>query len=80
MAKTTTKKFSSLMSKALLERLKRQADQNGQSVRFLLEAAVRHYLEVVVPSAGSVHSDALRHLRASAARNDELLKRLAKAL
>lgn len=79
MARPATKKFSSLMSKPLLEKLKRQADANGQSVRFLLEAAVRHYLEVVVPSTHGVHADALKHLRASAARNEGLLRRLAKA-
>ena len=79
MAKAATKKFSSLMSKTLLGQLKRQAQQNGQSVRFLMEAAVRHYLEVVLPSAQGVHSDALLHLRASAKRNAGLLKRLARA-
>lgn len=79
MAKATTKKFSSLMNKSLLEQMKRQADRNGQSVRFVLESAVRHYLEVVVLSARGVHADATKHLRASMLRNDGLLKRLAKA-
>ena len=79
MPKTATKKFSSLMSKPLLDRLKKQADQNGQSVRFVLERAVEHYLEVVVLSSRGIHTDAVRHLRSSAARNEGLLKRLAKA-
>lgn len=73
------KKFSSLMNAALLEQVKKQAAQNGQTVRFLLEAAIRHYVEVVLPSAQGVHSDALRHLRASARRNAGLLRRLAQA-
>jgi hypothetical protein len=73
------KKFSSLMNAALLEQVKKQAAQNGQTVRFLLEAAIRHYVEVVVPSSQGVHSDALHHLRASAKRNAGLMRLLAKA-
>ncbi len=73
------KKFSSLMNAALLERTKKQAVQNGQTMRFILEAALRHYIEVVVPSTQGVHSDSLHHLRASAKRNAGLLRRLAQA-
>ncbi|MGH9794624.1 MAG: hypothetical protein ACRD5G_07625 [Candidatus Acidiferrales bacterium] len=79
MAKTATKKFSSLMSKALLERLKRQAEQNGQSVRFVMEAAIRHYLEVVVPSTQGAHSDIVQRGRQAIEKHDRLLHLLAKA-
>ncbi len=77
--KSEVRKFSSLMSVHLFAALQKQAAQNGQSVRFVLESAIRHYLEVVTPSGETVNPRAQRLLRASATRNDELLKRLAKA-
>ena len=77
--KPRVRKFSSLMSKPLLEKLRKQADQNGQSVRFVIEKAVEHYLEVVVPSSQTVRPEVLAHLKASISQNEGLLKRLAKA-
>ncbi len=79
MSRAATKKFSSLMSKALLEQLKRQAEQNGQSVRFLMEAAVRHYLEVVVPSTQKVRPEIIALGEESIRENMDLMKRLARA-
>lgn len=77
--RTDVRKFSSLMSATLLNAMKLQAERNGQSLRFVLESAVKHYLEVVTPSGEAVNARALQLLRASITRNDDLLKRLAKA-
>ena len=79
MPKTTAKKFSSLMSDRLLKQLRREADKSGHSMRFVLERAVQHYLEVVVPSSETIRPEVVAHLKASIARNDGLLRRLAKA-
>ena len=54
MTKTVVRKFSSLMKKPLLDQLKKEASLNGQSVRYLLEQAVEHYLKVVLPSVRPV--------------------------
>jgi len=79
MRKTTTQKFSSLMKKPLLDQLRKEADRNGQSVRYLLEQAVEHYLKVVLPTARPVRPEVLKHIEASFAENKELIKRLAKS-
>jgi hypothetical protein len=73
------KKFSSLMNAALLDEVRKQAAQNGQTVRFLLEAAVRHYVEVVVPSSQGVHPDIVQRGRRAIERHDRALHLLAKA-
>lgn len=73
------KKFSSLMNAALLEQVKKQAAQNGQTVRFLLEAAIRHYVEVVVPSSQGAHPDIVHRARRAIEKHDRALHLLAKA-
>lgn len=75
----TEEKFSSVMSKPLLTKLRKEAEENGQSIRFLLERAVEHYLDVVLPSARRVRPEIMRHADATIRQYDELLKRLAKA-
>lgn len=78
MRKQATQKFSSLMNQALLEKLRREAEVNGQSVRFLLENAVRYYLEVVLPYARGVRPEILKHIQDSFVENQDLIRRLAK--
>lgn len=73
------KKFSSLMNAALLERMKKQAAQNGQTMRFILEAALRHYIEVVVPSSQGAHPDIVQRGRRAMEKHDRALHLLAKA-
>jgi len=73
------KKFSSLMDDQLFRRLKVEAERNGHSVRYVLERAVQHYLDIVAPSAETVRPEVVSHLKASIAKNDGLLRRLAKA-
>jgi len=78
MSKPAVRKFSSLMKKPLLDRLKAEANRNGQTVRHLLEQAVEHYLKVVLPSVRPVRPEVLRHIEASFEEHKELIKRLAK--
>jgi hypothetical protein len=80
MGKTAkAKKFSSLMNPTLLGRLKRQAKKNGQPVRHVLEHAVEHYLDTVVPSAQQVRPEIIAFGEESIRDNRDLMKRLAKA-
>jgi sigma54-dependent transcription regulator len=67
------------MNEALLKAVQQRAAANGQSVRFILEAAVRHYLEFVTPSATTLRPQIVALADESIRRNDKLLKRLAKA-
>ncbi len=79
MTKTVVRKFSSLMKKPLLDQLKKEASLHGQSVRYLLEQAVEHYLKVVLPSVRPVRPEVLKHIEASFEEHKELIKRLAKS-
>ena len=77
--KPRVRKFSSLMSAPLLEAVQQQAYQHGQSIRHILESAVRHYLEVVVPSSQSVRPEMIQRARKAIQKHDKLLHLLAKA-
>lgn len=77
--KPKVKKFSSLMNAALLEQVRKLAAQNGQTVRFLLEAAIRHYVEVVLPSSQGAHPDIVRRGRRAIEKHHRALHLLAKA-
>lgn len=77
--KNDARKFSSLMNASLLNALQKQAAQNGQSIRFVLESAVKHYLEVVLPSGQAIHRDVVQRARKAIQKHDKLLHLLAKA-
>ncbi|MFQ5817353.1 MAG: hypothetical protein ACE5H2_05265 [Terriglobia bacterium] len=62
----------------LYDRLSQVAKANGQSRRFLLEQAVRHYLDVVVPSQGTIRPEVMAHFRKSVEKNRKLMELLAK--
>jgi len=79
MNRAKTKKSTPLVSKDLLLRLEKEAKSNGQSVRDLIEKAVKHYLDVVLPSSNEVRSEVLQFADKNISKYDELLKRLAKA-
>ena len=78
MAKTTTKKIGLEMDTRLYEELSKLAKKNGQSRRFLLEKALEHYLQFVVPSQGTVRPEVLSHFRRSTDKNRKLHELLAK--
>lgn len=62
----------------LYAHLSELAEQNGQSKRSLLEQALKFYFEAVVPSEGRVRPEVLAHFRKSVAKNEKLLRLLAK--
>jgi len=78
MAKTSTAKIGLEIDSELYKHLSRLAEQNGQSRRFLLEQALKFYFEAVVPSQGTVRPEVLAHFRKSVAKNEKLLRLLAK--
>jgi hypothetical protein len=77
--KSRVRKFSSLMNERLLRAVQQRARQNGQSMRFVLEAAVSHYLEVVAPSSATVRPEVIGLADETIRDHDKLLKRLSKA-
>lgn len=77
--KPRVRKFSTLMREPLLRQLHEQAARNGQSIRFILEAAVEHYLHVVLPSAQTAHPDIVHRTQKAIDKHRKLLEMLAKA-
>jgi len=61
MAKTIIKKIGLEMDARLYGELSKLAKKNGQSRRFLLEKALEHYLQFVVPSQGTVRPEVMSH-------------------
>ncbi len=76
MAKATSRKLGLEIDAHLYARLDQMARRNGQSRRFLLEQALKHYLELFAPLEGSVRPEALRHFRRSLEKNRKLMKLL----
>lgn len=74
----TTKKFTPEIDAALYDSLVETAERNGQSKRYVLEQALRFYLQNVVPSQHLVRREVMDAFEQSVARNRELLERLAK--
>ncbi len=73
------KKIGLALDARLYQRLAQQARANGQSRRFLLEEAIRHYLDVVLPSRGTLRPEVMEHFRKSVERNRQLAELLAKS-
>jgi hypothetical protein len=78
MARGNTAKLGLEIDAELYEHLGELAEQNGQSRRYLLEQALKFYFEAVVPSQGTVRPEVLSHFRKSVAKNEKLLRLLAK--
>jgi hypothetical protein len=78
MAKTLTKKIGLEMDVRLYRQLSDLAKQNGQSRRFLLEKALEHYIQFVVPSQTTVRPEVMSHFRRSTDKNRKLHQLLAK--
>lgn len=73
-----TKKFTPEIDASLYNQLVATAEQNGQTQRYVLEQALRFYLQNVVPSQHLVRREVMSAFEDSVARNRELLERLAK--
>jgi predicted DNA-binding protein len=77
MSKAATRKIGLEMDAQLYTKLSKLAQQNGQSRRFLLEKALEHYLEVVVPSQNTVRLEVMKQFRRSTEKNRKLHQLLA---
>jgi len=75
---TTSKKIGLEMDARLYAELSKLAKKNGQSRRFLLEQAIQHYLEFVVPSQSTIRPEVMKHFRRSVEKNRKLYELLAK--
>ena len=78
MPASKTKKIAPEIDAKLWEQLATVAKQNGQSQRYVLEQALRHYLQNVVPSQHLVRPQVMDAFDDSVARNRDLLDRLAR--
>jgi hypothetical protein len=78
MAKRSTAKLGLEIDAGLYRHLSDLAERNGQSRRFLLEQALKFYFQAVVPSQGTVRAEVMTHFRNSVAKNEKLLRLLAK--
>ena len=74
----TSRKLGLEVDARLYAELSKLAKKNGQSRRFLLERALEHYLEFVVPSQGTVRPEVMKHFRRSVEKNRKLYELLAK--
>ena len=50
----------------------------GKGRRFVLENALKHYLDVVVPSRGTIRPEVMAHARRSVSKNRKLMELLAR--
>lgn len=73
-----TKKFTPEIDAQLYDEFVAVAERNGQSKRYVLEQALRFYLQNVVPSQHLVRTEVMEAFEQSVARNRDLLQRLAK--
>jgi metal-responsive CopG/Arc/MetJ family transcriptional regulator len=78
MPKTTRRKIGLEIDSHLYAELGKLAAQNGQSRRFLLEQALKLYLQTIGPAPETVRPGVLEHYHKSAAKNRKLLQLLAR--
>lgn len=77
MKRALTKKLGLEIDAALYGRLARIAKSNGQSRRFLLEEALRLYLQALATSETDIRPQVMAAYRESLRKNRNLLRRLA---
>ncbi len=78
MPATTTKKFTPEIDARLYDEFVAVAERNGQTKRHVLEEALRFYLHNVVPSQHLVRPEVMEEFEKFAAKNHDLLQRLAR--
>ena len=78
MAKLATIKIGPEIDKKLYKKFAKIAEDNGQSVRFVLERAMENYIQLVAPSQSAVRPEVLAHFRRSMEKNRKLHELLAK--
>jgi predicted transcriptional regulator len=78
MAKSATVKIGPEIDKKLYIKFAQIAEENGQSIRFVLERAIENYIQLVAPSQSTVRPEVLAHFRRSTEKNRKLHELLAK--
>lgn len=78
MARLARRKLGLEIDARLYAHLDQVAKTNGQTRRFLLEKALKHYLDVVVPSQGTIRPEVMAHFRRSVDKNRKLMELLAR--
>ena len=77
MAKRATIKIGPAIDAKLYKEFVAVAKENGQSQRFLLEKAIAHYIQNVVPSQRTVRPEVMEAFRRSNERFRDLYHKLA---
>lgn len=78
MAKSATIKIGPEIDKKLYARFSKVAEENGQTLRFVLERAIENYVQLVAPTQDVVRPETLAHFRRSTVKNRKLHQLLAK--
>jgi len=73
-----TKQVGLNMPTTLYKKLKKLAEDNGQTTTHVLEQAAEHYIRYVQPTQNTVRPEFMAHVRQSIKKNDGLLRLLAK--
>lgn len=75
--KVETIKIGPEIDKELYTEFARIAKENGQSQRYLLEEAMRRYIELIAPSRNTIRPEVMMHFRRSTDKNRDLHRKLA---
>jgi len=77
-AKSATIKIGPEIDKKLYAKFSKVAEENGQSLRFVLERAIENYVRLVAPTQDVIRPETMAHYRRSTAKNRKLHELLAK--
>jgi predicted transcriptional regulator len=78
MAKGSTVKIGPEVDKKLYTMISKLAEENGQSIRFVLERAIENYIRLIAPAQTDVRPEVMAHFRRSTEKNRKLHELLAK--
>jgi len=74
----TTRQVGLNMKTSLYNKLKKLAEDNGQTTTYVLEQAAEHYIQFVQPTQETVRPEIMALARQTIRKNDKLLRLLAK--
>jgi hypothetical protein len=72
-----TKKIGLNMPATLYDDMAKVAKDNGQTITYVVEQALKHYLQFIAPTQGTVRPAVMFHVRRSIEKNRKLLEMLA---
>lgn len=80
MPATDTVKIGPAIDRDLYEEFVKLAKENGQSQRFLLESAIKHYLQFIAPLKDTIRPEVMAQFRRSTNKNRKLHEVLARSV